>query len=285
MENRDIQVTGNYKDNLKKEDENGGIKYSTNRKGVVKVMSQSENNEIIISAAVAAIAKQLGLSEQQEIRLSKYPDNIVKLAFQRMQGKELQDPFPYLLKICSSELQKQPVKSKVVRLEASPSTQPVSPSFQKKVEEVKKTSPVKLAVMIYEFKKMEKLVNDFIIPPEAWQKIIDTRIRTLIEDYQLEPTQEEGELIALGFIEKEKQRVNIEEVIKPKKVEKISDPVKVDVHIRNIMSNFKQESNTTIEIPPQQPNTHKQENLPTNSNLVEISKPNLDYDLFEEVLD
>ncbi len=51
------------------------------------------------------------------------------------------------------------------------------------------------------------------------------------------------------------------------------------------LQKYKPQSNTINDIAFQHPNTHKQENLPTNSNLVEISKPNLDYDLFEEVLD
>jgi len=80
-------------------------------------MLHSETNEVVISAIVADVARKMNLTEEQEIKLSQYPDHLVEKAYKAASGKQLDSPFNYMFKICSVEAGKEADRPKVTRLE------------------------------------------------------------------------------------------------------------------------------------------------------------------------
>jgi hypothetical protein len=69
-------------------------------------MLQDELNELVISAFVADVARKMNLSEDQEVKLAAYPDQLVKKAFEITRKKKLDNPFTYMYKIVSVEADK-----------------------------------------------------------------------------------------------------------------------------------------------------------------------------------
>lgn len=103
--------------------ESSKVAYNSLPKSKTMIPNQ-EKEEITISSQVASIARIMNLTEEQEIKLAAYPDEIVKKAFSRIQGKQLIQPFNYMFKICSEESSKPTAaKKNIVRLSENKSDQ------------------------------------------------------------------------------------------------------------------------------------------------------------------
>ncbi len=88
------------------------------------MIPNQEKEEIVVSAYVAHIAQIMNLTEEQEIKLSAYPDSIVKTAFSKIQGKQLTQPFNYMFTICSKESSKSSSSTRnIVRMSENKSAQ------------------------------------------------------------------------------------------------------------------------------------------------------------------
>lgn len=200
-----------YNDNLKKQSVASVRVY----KDVVNVTSRKEGgsvmlqSEIIISGYVAKISRQFEFTEEQEIKLSAYSDDIVRKAYQATLGKKIERPFNYMLRVCSIEAGKAANKPKITRLEATD-----EPMAAKVKEEVKKGGEYQknhtAAEIAQEIAKIRKVDASKMHGGEGYKKRM--LYNWADKEYVIEGS--DAEKIALMYI----NRIRVEVGLPPRKL-------------------------------------------------------------------
>lgn len=237
-------------------------------------MLQNENN---ISKIVHQISSELNLDSYQQKKISEFRDDILKYVYTRIRGKQLSNPYTYLLKACSSESAKKAKQVNVNRRD--PATKPMAASSPviNKVEE-KKYTAVELAS---EISKCLQIPNNapMIIDSKTHETIKLKAVHNLLWDTEPELTNEPGEDMALMFITTWREKlfpIKEKEIIKksPTDVTSIAQHLKIFIQNSNIESMARHENVTN------NTKNHQGEKV---SSLVDITV--VDPDEFEEIYD